>query len=155
MQDYLFGFTNVDFSFNADIAVQVPESGFLLQLGQTGNDFHASISFSGASGYIFDQSGDLVGGYMKNEAFSISGNYFFDGNDVDSAGRLSYFINDTLIANNVGSTGFIDCIRFEGHTDDTIGNISIVRDTGDFTALMDSEGVYLLSSDDYFLIAKT
>ena len=155
MQDYLFGFTNVDFSFNADISVRVPESGFLLQLGQTGSDFHASVSFSGMSGYIFDEEGSMVGGYMKNEAFSISGNYFFDGNDVDSAGRLSYYIDDTLIANNLPSTGFMDCIRFEGYTDDNIGSISIVRDTGDFMALMDSEGVYLLSSEGNFLIAKT
>lgn len=152
--DYLFGFTNVDFSFNADITVGVPESGFLLQVGQTGTPFYPSISFSGISGYVFDQRGDMVGGYVKDEAFSISGNYNYEGNTVEATGRLSSYVNNTLISNNLYSTGFVDSIRFEGYTSDSTSHISIVQDTGDFTALMETGSSYLLSSDGSFLIVK-
>ena len=155
MQDYLLGYTNVDFSFDANIAVRVPESGFLLQLGQTGSDFHPVVSFSGHSGYIFDKRGDLVGGYIKNEAFSISGNYNFVGPETEASGRLSYYINGTLIVNNLWSTGFLDTIRFEGYTDESTASISVILDTGDYMALMDSEGVYLLGSGGEYLLAKT
>ena len=155
MKDYLLGYTNVDFSFNSDIVVRVPESGFLLQLGQTGTNFYPVVSFSGVSGYIFDRRGDFVGGYVKNETFSLSGNYNYLSSGTEATGRLSYYINKTLIANNLYSTGFIDTIRFEGYTDDTTSNISIVLDTGDVMALMDVSGVYLQGSGGEYLLAQS
>lgn len=151
--DYLFGFTNVNFSFNANIAVRTPESGFSLQLGQTGSDFYPVISFSGYSGYIFDQRGFMVGGYIKNEAFAISGNYSTESSELESAGRLSYYIDDVLISNNVSSTGFIDCIRFEGYSDEITADINIIRDTGEFDAIMSADAFYLHSLDNLFLTA--
>ena len=154
MKDYLFGYTNVNFSFNANISIRVPESGFLLQIGQTGNDFYDAISFSGVSGYIFDKRGDFVGGYVKNQPFTISGNYKYNGNDTESTGRLSYYLNNSFIANNLYSTGFVDTIRFEGYTDDTVASIGITLDTGDFSALMDNQGVYIQSNNSEYLISS-
>lgn len=92
---------------------------------------------------------------MKNEAFNISGNYnYFGADQISGSGRLSYYINNTLISNNIYATGFIDCIRFEGYTSETIGNIAITKGTGESVALADSGATYILGSEGDFLIAE-
>jgi hypothetical protein len=155
MKDYLLGYVNVDFSFNTDISVRVPESGFLLQLGQTGADFYPVISFSGVSGYIFDQRGDFVAGYSKNGTFSISGNYDYNGdNEPEATGRLSYFLNESFIANNIYNTGFIDAIRFEGYSDDNVANISFVINTGDSVAVMSQNGYYFQDASGNYIFTS-
>lgn len=145
-------YTNVSFTFNADISVGT--TGFLLQIGRTG-DLNSSVSFSGYSGYLFDQSGSMFGGYQRSKKFNISGNYFFGQynktdkilNDEEAVCRLSYYLNDTLIANNILTTGFIDAVSFSGQS----MNFTLTTDTGASTVLCDEGTNYLLSSDNYYL----
>lgn len=159
MKQTIIGYTNVNFTFEASIQVKTPASGFLFQLGQTGDPFFPIISFSGNSGYIFDQSGNFFGGYIKNEQFSISGNYFFGdyvetgnlANDHTATGRLSYYFNNTLIANDIKGTGFIDALRFEDYNNQNSLIFNITFDTGSSDGLMDSNGLYLLSSEGFYL----
>lgn len=148
MKGYNLGFQDQSFSFSADITVGIPQSGFSLQIGQTGAHYFPNVSFSGVSGYLFDQSGNFFGGYQKGIPFKISGNYFFDGD----TGRYSYFYNNVLVANNVyGSTGFVDSIRFEDYGELNSAYISVSKEDGSPIVLADSSGVYLISSDGFWL----
>jgi hypothetical protein len=107
---------------NLDILVDNTYSGFLVAAG-TGDVvageggstglLNSGFVFSGYEGYVFDQSGRCVGGYAPNIPVNISVHMKED----DS---YSYFINDSLIANNMsGSTGF-DYIEFEKHGESTL-----------------------------------
>ena len=107
---------------NLDILVDNTYSGFLVAAatgdvvtgegGSTGL-LNSGFVFSGYEGYVFDQSGRFVGGYAPNIPVNISVHMKED----DS---YSYFINDSLIANNMsGSTGF-DYIEFEKHGESTL-----------------------------------
>jgi hypothetical protein len=107
---------------NLDILVDNTYSGFLVAAG-TGDIvageggstglLNSGFVFSGYEGYVFDQSGRFVGGYAPNIPVNISVHMKED----DS---YSYFINDSLIANNMsGSTGF-DYIEFEKHGESTL-----------------------------------
>jgi hypothetical protein len=107
---------------NLDILVDNTYSGFLVAAG-TGDVvageggstglLNSGFVFSGYEGYVFDQSGRFVGGYAPNIPVNISVHMKED----DS---YSYFINDSLIANNMsGSTGF-DYIEFEKHGESTL-----------------------------------
>jgi hypothetical protein len=107
---------------NLDILVDNTYSGFLVSAG-TGDVvageggstglLNSGFVFSGYEGYVFDQSGRFVGGYAPNVPVNISVHMKED----DS---YSYFINDSLIANNMsGSTGF-DYIEFEKHGESTL-----------------------------------
>lgn len=107
---------------NLDILVDNTYSGFLVAAG-TGDVvageggstglLNSGFVFSGYEGYVFDQSGRFVGGYAPNIPVNISVHMKED----DS---YSYFINDSLIANNItGSTGF-DYIEFEKHGESTL-----------------------------------
>lgn len=107
---------------NLDILVANTYSGFLVAAG-TGDVvagaggstglLNSGFVFSGYEGYVFDQSGRFVGGYAPNIPVNISVHMKED----DS---YSYFINDSLIANNMsGSTGF-DYIEFEKHGESTL-----------------------------------
>jgi hypothetical protein len=165
MKGYNLGYHNKSFSFNASIAVSVPESGFSMEIGKTGeNSFDPVVSFSGYSGYLFDQSGLLVHGYRQNQVFNVSGNYFYgdaydSGDNVfeDSTGiaRFSYFINDNLIRNNIsGQTGFIDSIIFEDYGNQNTLSIEIFLDTGSPCVIADNTGTYTLSSEGYYLAAS-
>ena len=106
---------------NLEILVDNTYSGFLVAAG-TGDVvageggstglLNSGFVFSGYEGYVFDQSGRFVGGYAPNIPVNISVHMKED----DS---YSYFINDSLIANNMsGSTGF-DYIEFEKHGEST------------------------------------
>lgn len=107
---------------NLDILVDNTYSGFLVAAG-TGDVvageggstglLNSGFVFSGYEGYVFDQSGRFVGGYAPNIPVNISVHMKED----DS---YSYFINDSLIANNMsGSTGF-DYIEFKKHGESTL-----------------------------------
>lgn len=107
---------------NLDILVDNTYSGFLVAAG-TGDVvageggstglLNSGFVFSGYEGYVFDQSGRFVGGYAPNIPVNISVHMKED----DS---YSYFINDSLIANNMsGSTGF-DYIEFDKHGESTL-----------------------------------
>lgn len=155
MKDYFIGYNNVDFSFNLDFTVTNSTSGFLFQIGQTGEIFKPVISFSGNSGYIFDQVGDMIGGYISYVPQSISGNYFYSApNNQESSGRLAFFMNQKLVANNVTATGFFDCIRFEKYNDDVFYAFSFQKNTGDINSLNDSGAFYLKSNNGEFLFTK-
>lgn len=107
---------------NLDILVDNTYSGFLVAAG-TGDVvageggstglLNSGFVFSGYEGYVFDQSGRFVGGYAPNIPVNISVHMKEDNS-------YSYFINDSLIANNMsGSTGF-DYIEFEKHGESTL-----------------------------------
>jgi len=153
MKDYFIGYIDVDFSFNLNFSVSNSSSGFLFQIGQTGDNFYPVISFSGYSGYVFDQVGSMVGGYIKDAPISISGNYFKNSREQSSTGRFSFFLNNDLIANNIKPTGFVDCVRLEKYSDEISAFIYQIN-TGDYNMLHTNSGAYLISSDGYYLVAK-
>ena len=149
MKGYNLGYQDQSFSFVADISVGVPESGFLLQIGQSGNDYFPNVSFSGVSGYLFDASGNFFGGYQKNIPFSLSGNFFFS----NSTGRYSYYYNNVLVANNIyGFTGFVDNVRFEDYGGLNTSFVKVSKENGSPIVFADSNGVYLVA-DGFYLSA--
>lgn len=163
MKGYPLGYSNQNLSFSADLYVGFSSSGFSFELGKTGDPFYSTISFSGYSGYIFDQSGDFVGGYKRGQNINISGNYFFgdlatSGNEIVddfSTGRLSYYINNKLICNNIsGPTGFFDTILFEDYDGVNTMSLEVILEDGSPTALQDSDQFYLISSDGYYLCSN-
>lgn len=158
MKSELIGYHNQNFIFSANIQVNSP-SGFYLHLSKTGDSVYDVVSFSGYSGYIFDQRGDFVGGYRKNQLVNISGNYFYgqsetSGNIVfdDSTDcRFSYFINNNLITNNIsGQTGYFDTVRFEDYGENTM-SFSFVKETGSPNLIVDSALYPIESADGYYL----
>lgn len=187
-----FGYYNQNFIFNAEISVSAPESGFVFQIARTGenpttgnnlSDSYPLVSFSGYSGYIFDQSGDLVSSYRQNEDIRISGNYFYGEQsssgkvtfDETGVGRFSFFINDVLIKNNIsGQTGFFDTIYFDTQSGEnvlsiydflieggspcvlkTVGNVYDNDLLADYGYGTQQGGSYLFPSDsDYYLAAS-
>tara|TARA_R110000787_G_scaffold78925_1_gene172394 strand:+ start:1294 stop:1788 length:495 start_codon:yes stop_codon:yes gene_type:complete len=160
MKGHSIGYHNKDFAFSANIQVNVPNSGFSFQIGKTGDPFYPVVSFSGHSGYLFDQSGSFFGGYRRGETFTISGNYFFGDTtlvgkvttDENATGRFSYYHNDNLIANNInGPTGFFDTVLFEDYGGLNSLTFTPILETGSQNALLDTTGTYLLSSEGYFL----
>tara|TARA_Y100000114_G_scaffold90083_1_gene83645 strand:+ start:607 stop:1104 length:498 start_codon:yes stop_codon:yes gene_type:complete len=161
MKTKSIGYHNRSLVFSADIQVSAPESGFLFQIGRSGDpDFYPAISFSGSEGFIFDQEGEFVGGYRQNQLFNISGNYFYgdqstSGNlliDHTGEARFSYFLNGNLISNNInGQTGFLETIRFEDHNNQNNLFFEIVKETGSSNVIRDSGSTYLASSEGYYL----
>lgn len=69
--------------------------------------------FSGYEGYIFDQEGRFIGGYSRDIPFNISVH-------MKSNGSYSYFINESLIANNVIGETNLDLIEFDKHGDSSL-----------------------------------
>lgn len=159
MKTSLIGYHNQNFIFSADIHVNSP-SGFALHLSKTGDSIYDIVSFSGYSGYIFDQRGDFVGGYRKNQLVNISGNYFYGsfpttGNliqDDNAPSRLSYFLNDKLVSNCVsGQTGYFDIVRFEDYGANTL-NFEYILDTGSPDFIVASGYVPLVSSEGWYFV---
>jgi len=99
----------IDLSISVDDA----ESGFHVAIG-SGDDgggalAYSGIMFSGYEGYIFDQSGDFVGGYSKDVTFTISTHIHDDD-------HVSYYLNNDLIKNNYTTiTNKPNRIEFEKH----------------------------------------
>jgi len=157
MKGSLIGYHNQNFVFEANILV-ASNSGFAFHLSKTGDSIYDVVSFSGYSGFIFDQKGYFVGGYRKNEVLSISGNYFFGsfpqtGNLIEDElanARFSYFINNKLIANNIsGQTGYFDTVRFEDYGVNSL-NFNYILETGSPEIIFDSGYNPILSSEGYF-----
>lgn len=95
--------------FNANILIDVPDSGFSLYFGKTGasGSFSTGFGFYGSGGMIFDNSGNFFGGYHSGRQNQIEGNLF--------GRRLSYFYNGSLINNNFPSQKFFNAIEFDKH----------------------------------------
>lgn len=150
MNGYDIGYYDKNLTFSADVSVGVADSGFLLQIGQTGSNYEPAVSFSGVSGYLFDLSGNFFGGYQKNRTFNISGNLSLDPN----GSRHSYYYDGVLMANNLQTTGiFVDNLRFQNYGGLNTANIDLNIQGGASTLIADSEGVFLLSQDGFFLSA--
>lgn len=127
MKGAAIGHHDQPFSFNAEISLKVPQSGFYLKIGQTGASFYPNVSFSGVSGYLFDKSGVFFGGFQKNVPFSISGDFFFN----EANPRYSYYYDGLLVSNNVyGGTGFIDTVVFEDYGSDSSCRFDIIKAGG-------------------------
>lgn len=174
MTGVYLGYHNQNFSVNANITVQVPNSGFYLKFGRIGSwenittqveneremkrmgppcgePFVSVVSFSGYSGYIFDQNMNFVGGYLKDESFDLEFNAFYETGKVN---RLSYKINNTLIANNLSLENgdiFIDSMIFEDFSDTNNLIVTLKTETGSPTVLAGNTGLYILSSDSFYL----
>lgn len=105
---------------NFEVTVDNTYSGFSILAGTATEErddlLNISFGFNGYEGYIFDISGRFVGGYSKDVPVTLSVHMKDDE-------TYSYFINDTLICNNMsGVTGF-NSIEFNKH-----GNSSILID---------------------------
>jgi hypothetical protein len=153
------GYHNKNFSVDADLTIEVPSSGFSLKFGRLGSwagppyePFVSVIEFSGYSGYIFDQNRNMVGGYLKSQPFNLKFNAFYGSGQKN---RLSYSINDTLIANNLQvATGdvFIDAMIFEDYGDLNNLFFTLKQETGSPTVLAGNTGLYILSSNGFYLV---
>jgi len=152
------GYHNRNFVFSADIQINSP-SGFALHLSKTGDPIYNVVSFSGYSGYIFDQRGYFIGGYRKNQVINISGNYFFGDvtqtgsvvYDDDTDSRFSYFLNNRLISNCIsGQSGYFDTVLFEDYGANTL-NFNHIKETRSPNIIVDVSGVPIQSSEGYFL----
>jgi len=96
-----------------DLTLNVADaySGFHVAIGAGTNAGggldYSGIMYSGYEGYIFDQSGDFVGGYAQGNPFIIT-SHLHDDNHV------SYYINDVLIKNDYATltTGSVNRIEF-------------------------------------------
>lgn len=150
MKGSYIGYHDQPLSFNAEISLNTPQSGFVLQIGQTGNPLYPNVSFSGVSGYLFDKSGIFFGGFQKNVPFSISGDFFFN----ETPSRYSYYYNGLLVSNNIyGGTGFIDTAIFNDYNSNSSCRLNVVLGGGSPTILADNSLIYLVSSEGYYLSA--
>jgi hypothetical protein len=143
-----------------------------------GDPFVSIIEFSGYSGYIFDQNTNLIGGYLKDEPFDLEFHAFYGSGQGD---RLSYKINDTLISNNLqlepssnfylrpngvdyylrptgesyyeynSSDLFIDAMLFEEYGERNNFFCTLKQETGSPTVLAGNTGLYILSSEGFYL----
>lgn len=126
------------------------ESGGAIEIegGNTGSFsvFTESVAFSGYSGYIFDQERDLIGGYQSGDIISFSG-VVFDESEL----RMSYYLNDKLIKNNLElSWPFIDTIIFDNGGSGSMNFNVVERFDSE-----DDQVVYLQSSDGYLLMTSS
>ncbi len=89
--------------YDVDVTIDSPISGFEFSIMETGIDggFKTAnlITFSGAEGYIFDQSGNFFGGYRSGVPFELEIHHDF----LNST--FSYYKDDILIANGLDVTG--------------------------------------------------
>ncbi len=174
MTGVYLGYHNQNFSAKADITIKVPNSGFSLKFGRIGSwenhiisiengvdirrmgppcgdPFQTVIAFSGYSGYIFDQNRNLIGGYLKDEPFDLEFHAFYG---TGQKNRLSYKINETLIANNLpipSGDVFIDAVIFEDYGDSNNLFFTLKTETGSPTVIAGHTGLYLLSSQGFYL----
>jgi hypothetical protein len=106
-----------DSIINIELIVDSPYSGFEVSLMESGK-FHSSklITFSGSEGAMFDQSGNFFGGYKSGSALDLKVHYDY------SRSGFAYYFEDTLIANNLKTTGVSD-----GATDGSINAVSFKK----------------------------
>ena len=146
------------FYFKASVTPKSPISGFSIAFGTTGEvgDFSTGVVFSGRKGLVFDQNGNFFGGYYNSRQIDIEGHLFNN--------RLSYFYNGTLISNNIQinnnyqlSDAF-NCFEFDKIEDSTVfvevNYISGYKPIGLEEGLKDNNGIFLISSDNYYILPK-
>jgi hypothetical protein len=160
MTGQYIGFHNQNFAGTASITVQVPDSGFSLKFGRVGSwasppydPFVEVVSFSGYSGYLFDQRGNMVGGYLKGDQFDLEFDVFYGSGQLN---RMSYKINNVLIANNIPINSgdvFIDAVIFEDYGDQNNLFMPMKFETGSPTAIAGNTGLYLLA-DGFYLVGS-
>jgi len=89
--------------YNVDITIDSPVSGFEFSIMETGIDgsFKSAnlITFSGAEGYVFDQSGNFFAGYASGVPFDLEIHHDF----LNST--FSYYKDNILMANGLDVTG--------------------------------------------------
>lgn len=140
----LTGDHRIDFEINSLNTA----SGFSLKFGNTITGvFDQSFAFSGYSGYFFDSEGDLTYGYEYNKPFAVECHVM--------ASRVSYWINGSLIKNNLTKdAGGVDTVIFDGKGTAKITakipnteNVTIGFISSDNYTIVSSEGDILLGSD--------
>jgi len=139
-----------NFFFKATITPRVPLSGFDFSFGTTGEsgDFSTGVRFYGRSGMVFDQSGNLFGGYYSGRSLEIEGHFFGD--------RLSYFHNGVLINNNIPIENSFNSVEFDKFGDSVLylemnyvsGLVPEVTEQG----IQDKNGIFLISSDNLYIL---
>lgn len=134
-----------------DFQVSLDQSSlFSIAIGFTNDGgqslYNTGFVISGYEGYIFDKSGNFVGGYSKNKSFNLLVNQHEEN-------YYSCFIDNKLVNNYLLGDNLINCVEFDKEQD---SNSSIVfshkgKDILNFTFLQDSAGNILISSDNIVL----
>lgn len=90
---------------NASLFMANPDSGFHLALvSGNGPVIHTGVYFYGSSGYVFDKSGLMVGGYKSGRSVELSCNVFND--------YYSYYYNGLLCHNNITGSNPINYVEY-------------------------------------------
>jgi hypothetical protein len=136
----------------SSITLDTPNSGFSLMFGYStgGSHFQTGFGFSGYSGYVFDYSGLMIGGYRSGAPFEIESNIFKNEN------RVSYFVDGVLINNNLSydsSILFFNKVEFEKYNNSTASITIYDGDSENYYTLLDSSGIFLYSFDNLLLKA--
>ena len=106
--------------YDISLSINSPLSGFELSLSETGKFYSSDlITFSGAEGYVFDQSGNFFGGYSSGVSFDLEVHHDY----INSS--FSYYQDGVLIANGMDITGqtngatdkSVNCLIFNKHGD--------------------------------------
>ena len=114
-----------DSTYNIDLTVNSPLSGFEFSLMETGIDggwkSANMVTISGKEGYLFDQSGNFFGGYESGVPFNLK--IYYDYN----LSTFSYYHEGILMANALDVTGYdvledgdINLIMFDKHGDSSL-----------------------------------
>lgn len=109
--------------YDISLSINSPLSGFELSLSETGKFYRSDlITFSGAEGYVFDQSGNFFGGYGSGVSFDLEVHHDY----INSS--FSYYQDGVLIANGLDVTGqaygatdkSVNCLIFNKHGDSQV-----------------------------------
>ena len=109
--------------YDISLSINSPLSGFELSLSETGKFYRSDlITFSGAEGYVFDQSGNFFGGYRSGVSFDLEVHHDY----INSS--FSYYQDGVLIANGLDVTGqaygatdkSVNCLIFNKHGDSEV-----------------------------------
>jgi hypothetical protein len=130
-----------------DILIDSAQSGFKI-VADYGTEesglINSGVMFSGYNGYIFDRSGDFIGGYRSNKTFKIT-THFHDSN------YASYYIDGVLIKNNINVLNQPNRIEFDKHGNSSIAITHKGISQDYLNILADSAGIILISSDNIVL----
>lgn len=135
------------FYFSASITPRNPDSGFSFAFGTTGNlgEFTTGVRFYGRSGLVFDDANNFFGGYYSGRSLELEGHFFGD--------RLSYFYNGVLINNNIPVSNNFNAIEFEKFGNSTLRlELNYVSGARNEQGLQDNNGIFLLSSDNFYIL---
>ena len=112
-------------TYNVEVTVNSPLSGFEFSLMETGDEggwkSANMVTVSGKEGYLFDQSGNFFGGYESGVPFNLK--VYYDYRLL----TFSYYHEDVLMANSLDVTGIdifeegvINLIMFDKHGDSSL-----------------------------------